>query len=41
MCFNSLFFFFCSTRKLEIHIAFLSEKYEADIGKVISKFEGI
>ncbi|KAG7620309.1 Heavy metal-associated domain HMA [Arabidopsis suecica] len=30
-----------STRKLEIHIAFLSEKYEADIGKVISKFEGV
>ncbi|KAL9286661.1 Heavy metal-associated isoprenylated plant protein 18 [Arabidopsis thaliana] len=30
-----------STRKLEIHIAFLSEKYEPDIGKVISKFEGV
>ncbi|KAG7543149.1 Heavy metal-associated domain HMA [Arabidopsis thaliana x Arabidopsis arenosa] len=30
-----------STTKVEIHIVFLCEKYEEDIGKVISKFEGV
>ncbi|CAL9225098.1 unnamed protein product [Arabidopsis halleri] len=30
-----------STTKVEIHIAFLCEKYEVDIEKVISKFQGV
>ncbi|XP_019087721.1 PREDICTED: heavy metal-associated isoprenylated plant protein 22-like [Camelina sativa] len=30
-----------STTEVEIHMAFLCEKFEVDVGKVISKFEGV
>ncbi|XP_019089469.1 PREDICTED: uncharacterized protein LOC104733719 [Camelina sativa] len=30
-----------STPEVEIHMAFLCEKFEVDVGKVISKFEGV